>query len=86
MSLAIDVDRVREVLLADGWHVVVNESFDIDAYEYLHADHMLLGGGDEPLLPARGFTFDELSDGGLGRIRISGPLTAVLAVREKVAE
>lgn len=39
MSLAVDVDRVAQVLLADGWHTVdFNEgvsSFDLDAYEFI---------------------------------------------------
>lgn len=35
MSLAIDVDDVTAVLLADGWHEVANRSFELDAYEYL---------------------------------------------------
>jgi hypothetical protein len=61
MSLAIDVDRVAAVLLADGWHTVSNDSFELDAYEYLQHDDedvgtpggqrqtiMRLGGGQEP--------------------------------------
>jgi hypothetical protein len=35
MSLAIDIDQVTGVLLADGWHDVVDVSFEIDSYEYL---------------------------------------------------
>ena len=39
MSLAIDVDKVGGVLLADGWHKVRwqdgRSTFDIDAYEYV---------------------------------------------------
>ena len=35
MSLAIDVDRVARVLLDDGWHDVADDSFAIDAYEYV---------------------------------------------------
>lgn len=34
-SLAIDPDDVTEVLLADGWHEVDKDSFDLDAYEYI---------------------------------------------------
>jgi hypothetical protein len=34
MSLAIAIDRVADVLLADGWHKVADRSFDLDAYEY----------------------------------------------------
>ena len=35
MSLAIDVDKVEKVLLADGWHVVSNQSLTMDAYEFV---------------------------------------------------
>lgn len=35
MSLAIDVDTVVRVLLADGWHDVEDASFGLDSYEYL---------------------------------------------------
>jgi hypothetical protein len=35
MSLAIDVDRINRVLLADGWHAVKGGSFDLDSYEYI---------------------------------------------------
>lgn len=46
MSLAIDVDRVAEVLLADGWHEVETykgrpdvSTFDVDSFEFLkHPD------------------------------------------------
>ena len=39
MSLAIDIDKVSDVLLADGWHHVEfakgKSSFVIDAYDFL---------------------------------------------------
>ena len=38
MSLAIDIDKVSDVLLADGWHHVEfakgKRSFVIDAYDF----------------------------------------------------
>lgn len=37
MSLMIDIDNVTAVLLADGWHQVHGDSFDLDAYEYIQA-------------------------------------------------
>ena len=37
MSLAIDVDRINRVLLADGWHAVKGGSFTLDSYEYIDA-------------------------------------------------
>ena len=35
MSLGIQIDKVTAVLLADGWHDVRDQSFEIDAYEFL---------------------------------------------------
>ena len=87
MSLAIDVDAVTAVLLADGWHPVHEQSFDVDSYEFVgpHPDQdhnfVLLAGGQENLIPARGFSFYEARED-LGQIvAIYGPLTAILAVR-----
>ena len=77
MSLKIDTDRITDVLLADGWHIVAGESFDLDSYEFVCEEHLVHAGGREPLVPATGFTFTD--DVGA---RISGPLTAILAVRE----
>lgn len=83
MSLAIDVDRVRRVLLADGWHTVTDDSFYLDSYEYLwygedprdKSDPMVLqGGGSGGVCPV-GFRF--LSEGSL----FMGPLTAIQAVQ-----
>jgi hypothetical protein len=37
-----DVERVDAVLLADGWHAIHAKSFDLDSYEYMHGDLMLL--------------------------------------------
>lgn len=76
MSLAIDVDRVSDVLLADGWHTVANNSFAIDSYEFLWNGDLMLGGGQDKLVPAAGFSFTDTQLG-----TISGPLTSVLAVR-----
>ena len=79
MSLAIDVDSVTHVLLADGWHVVSDESFGLDSYEFMWrkgmGDTPMLGGGQEDLIPATGFSFTEKG------AAICGPLTSVLAVR-----
>ncbi len=88
MSIAINIDLVTEVLLADGWHTVTDDSFNLDSYEYIHGDlysdrgvTILLGGGTDRLVPATGFTFTDKTGH-----RISGPLTAVLAVRQKATD
>jgi hypothetical protein len=88
MSLAIDIDKVSRVLLADGWYTVAFDerkvsSFDLDAYEYLQypkdprrGPHVLLGGGVLPLVPSTGFVFKDAETKRL----IYGPITAILAV------
>lgn len=84
MSLLIDVDHVTAVLLADGWHTVLDQSFELDAYEYVRGMEMKdtlwptgvrLGGGAEPLVPATGAVWEEETG------RICCPITAILAVR-----
>lgn len=89
MSLAINIDKVRRVLLADGWHDCdlddtegPESSFWIDSYEFVTGtvasratrSDTLLGGGEEDLIPARGFGF--VSSGAV----IVGPLNSILAV------
>lgn len=79
MSLAIETDDIIEVLLADGWYTVDNESFGIDAYEYMWqagmGDTPMLAGGQSEHITSAGFSFTA------GDYIISGPLTAVLAVK-----
>jgi hypothetical protein len=89
MSLAIDLDTVTAVLLVDGWHTVLDKSFSIDAYEYVHEGRTVLGGGAVEGVPSTGFTFKEqlFREGGpqvgmpSGSALIAGPLTAILALR-----
>lgn len=77
MSLAIDPDAVTHVLLADGWHDVKNSSFDLDSYEFITADGDVLHDGGNVGVCATGFSFTTAD----GSYRLSGPLTAILAVR-----
>lgn len=78
MSLAIEVDDVTAVLLADGWHTVANKSFALDSYEYVWgADDQVMHGGGNSAICATGFTFTTEN----GSTMVAGPLTAVLAVR-----
>ena len=85
MSLAIDVDRVAAVLLADGWHKVDFDekgvsSFALDAYEFIRehgqgkAPDLLHGGGQSDVC-AIGATWLEKD------ASFYCPLTSVLAVR-----
>jgi hypothetical protein len=87
VSLAIDIDNVDAVLLADGWHHVEDGSFVLDSYEYLggvRLDYEHCGW------PAIGFSFLEEREENAGaafkgdKRRVSGPLTAILAVAERL--
>jgi len=80
MSLYIDIDNVTHMLLATGWYEVTEDSFNLDAYEFHDLRELLVGGGTVDGVPATGFTFTTVIDG--GRTVMSGPLTAILAVRE----
>jgi hypothetical protein len=91
MSLAIDIDKVYEVLLPDGWHKVANNSFYLDAYEYIHqhptrGSQLDFGGGEGKGAPSTGFGFTEVL-GGVGDMpletTIEGPVSSILAVRER---
>jgi hypothetical protein len=86
MSLYINVDKIKGVLLADGWHKVHKDSFDIDTYEFFIPDgpdpnhhQLLLGGGEEETIPARGAMWVEEKD---GLVTIFCPLTSILAVKQ----
>lgn len=75
MSLCIDTDEVVAVLLSDGWHEVIDQSFDLDAYEFEWEGRCIHGGGNSEVC-ATGFGFKTT-----GAQRMYGPLTAILAVR-----
>jgi hypothetical protein len=79
VSLEIDVERVSSVLLSDGWHTVQESSFDLDSYEFRRKGRALLGGGQETLVPAMGFSFKD------NQGWIKGAVTSILAVRLKPA-
>jgi hypothetical protein len=91
MSLAIDVDKVRRVLLTDGaWHEVVQQNgvstFDIGAYEFIRGRAggrdpiILVGGGQVAGVPSTGATWLEKVDSGSKGQLICCPLTSILAV------
>ncbi len=82
MSFDIDVGKVHAVLLADGWHSVVEDSFELGDYKYT-------AGESAPGVRAlsTGFMFTEhlpASTAQSGRrIMTKGPISSILAVREK---
>jgi hypothetical protein len=77
VSLPIDIDRVEAVLLADGWHHVLPQTFDLGVYTFVHAAgenrSTLYDGGT-------GFGFSEKNTSGEIH-RFTGPVSSVLAVR-----
>ena len=75
MSISISVDKVKTVLLADGWHDVAGASFKVGAYEYARGDTTVFPSRQLGENPA-GFEFREPSGD-----HLYGPLTAILAVR-----
>ncbi len=89
MSLAIDMDSVKEVLLPDGkWHRIADNSFEIDTYQYLRAKEaqpggddaeVRLGGGQEEVLSTCGARWTETNSNGKKR-RVFCPITAIQAV------
>jgi hypothetical protein len=81
MSLAIDIDDVTAVLLADGWHYVYKKSFALDSYEFMHGEQLEHGGGNSGVC-ATGFSFIERDQSATAvEEQISGPLTSIIAVR-----
>jgi hypothetical protein len=87
VSLAIDVDLVEAVLLSDGWHPVADHSFTVDAYEFVwwpsgtkvdNDDPTMLHRSGDGSVPGAGFSFHDRDD-----MLVSGPLTAVCAVRHR---
>jgi hypothetical protein len=88
MSLAIEVDCVIGVLLKDGWHEVVDGSFTIDAYEYVHRDRpermltpddILVGGGRRTGVSSTGAAWKES-----GGFSVACPFPSILAVRYRL--
>ena len=74
-TLGIQVNEIRQVLLADRWHEVEKESFALDAYEFMDGDQAV-ARGDGQLITTVGFMFREPG----GQI-VAGPLSSILAVQ-----
>ncbi len=78
MSLAIEVSSVTKVYVAGEWHMVLGESFELDAYEYVDSAGALWSADARDLVTSMGFRFESEFAGW-----ISGPITAIEAVRYK---
>jgi hypothetical protein len=94
MSLAIDVDKVEAVLLADGWHEVIfyegKSSFTLDAYEFVRNTEketnprIDVSGWKVEGVPSTVACWDGLVPGRRDQIcRVYAPLTSILAIREQ---
>lgn len=87
MSLKIDLDKIRKVLLDDGKWYDVHTFVLLDAYEFYDdagGEYSFLGG-KEKLIPATGFKFEYLSpfeteESGAELVSICGPITSIKAV------
>jgi hypothetical protein len=95
MSLQIDITKIMAVLLSDGWHHVINGTFDLDAYELgvfaMALDDMCrkrvweyepTHRGGESGVCATGFTFKTYAPEGFGNggvVTMTGPMTSILA-------
>jgi hypothetical protein len=76
MSLRIDVDKVDQVLLSDGWHKVDGRSFSLDAYEFVDQNETVFTGGQDDRISSTGAQWNE-PDG----TKIACPLNSVTAVK-----
>jgi len=75
MSLGIQVNEIKHVLLGDRWHEVEPLSFALDTYEFMDGTQAIVRG-DGQLITTVGFMFREPG----GQI-VAGPLSSILAVQ-----
>lgn len=76
MSLHIDVKDVKAVLLADGWHELVSNSFELDAYEFLEDGDIRLGGGSDLGISSLGARWSEKEG-----VTVACPIRSIIAVK-----
>jgi hypothetical protein len=76
MSLSIDIQKVSAVLLADGWHAILPGSLDLDGYDFVRQNDVVLTGATTQGLPAIGARWKEAGD-----LIVVCPVTAILAVK-----
>lgn len=74
MSIAIDVTKLRSILLADGWHRVAKQSFVVGTYAFQQGATTVAAGNGGPA--SQGFSFTD--DAGY---TLLGPLSAILAAQ-----
>lgn len=72
MNIFVDPSLISEVLLQDGWHVVVPGTLNMGKYALVEPN--------TPAPAAPGFTFHEA-----GGASIAGPMSSILAVRHGLA-
>ena len=84
MSPGPDITDITAVLLADGWHEVLDYSFHIDAYSFwaVTDDDADDDDAEPSLMYDGGAGFWFLTDDG-GPAILSGPMSSVLAVQNR---
>jgi len=94
MSLAININRIKRILLADGWHKVIKDTFFIDSYEFVeewiaeqegkpYATNAVFNGGQDKMITSTGacWTEDNISnDADDDEREMYCPLTSILAI------
>ena len=76
MSLAIDVDCVVEVLIGGHWFPVADQSFCVDAYEFVSPCFHTVNESHRWQVNSESFEFKDRD----GKI-VAGPVSAIQAVR-----
>jgi hypothetical protein len=82
MSLKIEIETIKQVLLSDGWHTVERNSFNIGGYDFY--EKLPKNSIDSPLCYSSpdddaGFEFDELVDKSM--VTTVGKMSSIIAVR-----
>jgi hypothetical protein len=84
MTLGIQVNEIKHVLLADRWHEVEPESFALDSYEFMDGEQAV-ARGDGQLITSVGFMFREPGGQIVGRSALLDPGCAAAAEEELTA-
>ena len=82
LDIEIDVHRIAEVLLADGWHIVASSSFNFTPYKYFEQH----GRTPHPVLEGGRYTAESISSTAATWTETDGarvfcPFTSILAVK-----
>jgi hypothetical protein len=88
MSLAIKVHKIKRVLLIDGWHEIMDDTFIIDAFEIVEEgfeddkkvyEVILKGGAIKEITSTGCGWIEKRASSGINR-EVYCPITSVLAI------